>query len=201
MDKLMPLMPRSRRLFFLSGINMYIKLFFLLLVLLPPVTIFAQETTTTPAQNRPPAVLDQEIQALKKDVMELNRDLFLLEEELLFPASTQISVYLSLDIGNFFALDSVQLKLDDKIVSNYLYTEREMEALRRGGIHQLFIGNVPAGKHELVALFTGVGPEKRNYKQGANLIFEKGLTPKYIELKISDKESKQQPEFIVKEWQ
>ena len=30
--------------------------------------------------------LDQDVQTLKKEVLDLNRDLFLLEEELLFPA-------------------------------------------------------------------------------------------------------------------
>jgi len=66
------------------------------------------------------ATLDDKIQNLKKDVMKLNRDMFMLQEELLFPTSTQISVFLSTDVGNYFKLDSVQLKIDDKVVTNYL---------------------------------------------------------------------------------
>ena len=75
--------------------------------------------------------LDEDIQGLKKDVVDLNRDLFVLEEELLFPANTQVAVFVSMDVGDFFALDSVTLKIDNKEVTNYLYTPREVEALPR----------------------------------------------------------------------
>jgi len=145
--------------------------------------------------------LDGEVQGLRKEVLDLNRDLYLLEEELLFPANTQVAVFLSLDVGTFFELDSVQLKLDNKEVANYLYTDREVEALNRGGVHRVFIGNLKTGKHELVAFFTGKGPHERDYKRGANLIFEKGVGAKYLELRISDRQSLQQPEFTVKEWE
>jgi hypothetical protein len=145
--------------------------------------------------------LDAEVQGLKKEVLDLNRDLFLLEEELLFPANTQVAVFLSMDVGTFFELDSVQLKLDDKEVANYLYTEREVEALNRGGVQRLHIGNLKVGKHELVAFFTGKGPHERDYKRGATLSFEKGVGAKYLELRISDRQSRQQPEFVVKEWE
>jgi hypothetical protein len=145
--------------------------------------------------------LDQEVQGLKKDVVDLNRDLFVLEEELLFPANTQVAVFLSMDVGDFFALDSVQLKIDQKEVINYLYTPREVEALLRGGVHRLYLGNLKVGKHELVAFFSGKGPNDRDYKRGANLSFEKGIGAKYLELKINDRQRKQQPEFEIKDWE
>lgn len=165
----------------------------LVLTLSPP--SFAAE----PADS--PQALDGQIQELKQEVLRLNRELFALEEELLFPANTQVSVFLSLDVGGTFALDSVQLKIDDKIVTNYLYTERELEAFRRGGVQRLYMGNMKAGKHEVVALFVGQGPEGRDYRRGANLVIDKGLGPAYLELKITDKTGKQQPEFVIKEWE
>jgi hypothetical protein len=145
--------------------------------------------------------LDQEVQSLKKDVVDLNRDLFVLQEELLFPANTQVAVFLSMDVGDFFALDSVQLKIDQKEVINYLYTPREVEALLRGGVHRLYLGNLKVGKHELVAFFSGKGPNDRDYKRGASLSFEKGIGAKYLELKINDRQRKQQPEFEIKDWE
>jgi len=145
--------------------------------------------------------LDQEVQALKKEVLDLNRELFVLEEELLFPANTQVAVFVSMDVGDFFALDSVTLKLDNKEVANYLYTEREAQALLKGAVQRVFIGNLKAGNHELVALFTGQGPHVRDYRRGATLKLEKGVGAKYVELKISDRATKAQPEFIVKEWE
>ena len=145
--------------------------------------------------------LDEETQDLKKQVLDLNRDLFLLEEELLFPSNTQTAVFVSMDVGEFFGLDSVELKIDNKDVANYLYTERESEALLKGGVQRLFIGNLKAGEHELVAVFTGQGPHTRDYRRAASLVFEKGIGPKYIELTVSDRETKQQPEFLVREWE
>ena len=145
--------------------------------------------------------LDEEVQALKKEVLDLNRELFVLEEELLYPASTQVAVFVSMDVGDFFALDSVTLKLDNKEVASYLYTEREAQALLKGGVHRLYIGNLKAGEHELVAIFTGKGPHVRDYRRGASVKLEKGVGAKYIELKISDRASKAQPEFIVKQWE
>jgi hypothetical protein len=145
--------------------------------------------------------LDQEIQGLKKDVVDLNRDLFILEEELLFPANTQVAVFLSVDVGDFFALDSVQLKIDKKEVINYLYTPREVEALLKGGVQRLYLGNLKVGPHELVAFFSGKGPNDRDYQRGASLRFEKGVGAKYLELKIDDRQRKLQPEFEIKDWE
>jgi len=145
--------------------------------------------------------LDQEIQGLKKDVVDLNKDLFILEEELLFPANTQVAVFLSMDVGDFFALDTVQLKLDQKEVINYLYTPRERDALLKGGVQRLYLGNLKVGPHELVAFFSGSGPNARPYKRGASLRFEKGVGAKYLELKINDRQRKLEPEFEIKDWE
>jgi hypothetical protein len=145
--------------------------------------------------------LDQEVQDLKKLAVDLNRDLFLLEEELLFPSSTQVAIFVSMDVGEFFGLDSVEIKLDNKDVTNYLYTEREVDALIRGGVQRIYVGNLKTGEHELVAVFTGEGPHVRDYRRGASLTFEKGIGPKYIELTVSDHENKLQPEFVVREWE
>lgn len=145
--------------------------------------------------------LDQQVQSLQQEIIDVNRDLFTLEEELLYPATTQVSVFVSMDIGEFFQLDSVQLKIGDKEVANYLYTQREVEALKRGGVQRLYIGNLKLGDHELVAFFNGKGPHDRDYRRGANLKFKKGIGPKYIELKIVDQEKKQEPEFSISEWE
>jgi hypothetical protein len=167
----------------------------------PEFTPDASAVAEEEAQRGEFRTLDADVQDLKKQVLDLNRDLFLLEEELLFPSNTQVAVFVSMDVGEFFALDSVELKVDNKDVANYLYTEREADALIKGGVQRLFIGNLKAGEHELVAVFTGEGTHIRDYRRGAALKFEKGIGPKYIELTISDRESKQQPEFVVKEWE
>lgn len=145
--------------------------------------------------------LDQDVQSLKKEVLDLNRDLFLLEEELLFPANSQVAFFISMDVGEYFALDSVSLKINGKEVANYLYTEREVGALLRGGVHRVHMANLKTGDHELVAIFTGKGPHSREYRRGATMNFKKGIGAKYLELEITDRIKKQQPEFVIKEWE
>ena len=145
--------------------------------------------------------LDEDVQSLKKEVLDLNRDLFLLEEELLFPANSQVAFFISMDVGEYFDLDSVNLKIDGKEVANYLYTEREAGALMRGGVHRVHMENLKVGEHELVAVFTGEGPHVRDYRRGATINIDKGIGAKYVELEITDRVKKQQPEFVIKEWE
>ena len=159
----------------------------------------AAEVAADPAAEL--RAVDQDVQDLKKQLVDLNRDLFKLEEEILYPASTQVAVFLSLNVGTFFALDSVTVKVDDKEVANYLYTEREVEALHRGGVQKLYLGNLKSGPHELVAFFTGKGPHDRDYRRGTSVSFEKTVGAKYVELRISDREASMQPEFVVRQWE
>lgn len=188
---------------------------FVSLVLLLGVACWAQDAVQPAADAAPvaaapavaasapaePVALDQQVQNLKSDVIQLNRDLLVLEEELLFPANTQIALFVSMDIGVMFDLESVQVKLDDKLVANYLYTPLEIKALHRGGVQRLYVGNLKAGAHELVAFFTGQGPHVRDYKRGATIKFEKDTQAKYAELRIRDSSSKLQPEFDIKLWE
>lgn len=166
-----------------------------------PALSSAPVSTAAVAPAAAPASLDNRIQDLKGDVIRLNRDLLVLEEELLFPANTQVALFVSMDVGKLFELDSVQIKLDDKVVTNYLYTPMEVQALHRGGVQRVYLGNLKAGTHEIVAFFTGGGPHFRDYKRGATVKFDKGTDPKYIELRIKDSSGKLQPEFDVKIWQ
>jgi hypothetical protein len=166
-----------------------------------PAMVSAALTPGGPASAPVAGTLDGRIQDAKADVIKLNRDLLVLEEELLFPANTQVALFVSMDVGKMFQLDSVQVKLDDKVVANYLYTALEVEALHRGGVQRVYLGNLKNGKHELVAFFTGKGPHERDYRRGANVKFEKTGEAKYIELRIQDSAGKLQPEFDVKLWQ
>lgn len=166
----------------------------------PAAAAAASAPASAPASTPTPG-LDGRIQDLKSDVIRLNRDLLVLEEELLFPANTQVAVFVSMDVGKLFELESVQVKLDDKVVTNFLYTPLQVQAFHRGGVQRVYLGNLRAGPHTLVAFFTGRGPHERDYKRGTTLKFDKGTDPKYIELQIKDSTGKIQPEFEVKVWQ
>lgn len=145
---------------------------------------------TVPALCAPPHT-----PSLEKQIMSLNADLQILEEDLLYPASSRIAVYLSMDAGDLFKLDSITVKLNGKAIAHYLYTRRELIALDRGGVQQLFVGNAPQGKNQLTAFFHGTGPHGREYKRAAAVSFEHSFEPVYVKLNVTGSAAHQQPEF------
>ena len=158
----------------------------------------AAATEATAQASEPaaaPIALDSDLERIKKDLLKLKRDLVILEEDLLFPASSQVAVFLSMDIGELFQLDAVSVKLNGKEVAHHLYTDRQVDALYRGGIQKLFIGNVKQGPNRLTAFFTGRGPSGRDYRRATTVEFEKSFEPAFVELAISDSGAKYQPEF------
>jgi hypothetical protein len=144
------------------------------------------------------ANLDADIESLEQELMNLNADLLILEEDLLYPASSRVAIYLSLDVGEFFRLDAVTVKLNGKEVSHHLYTDRQTGALYRGGVQQLYVGNARQGKNELTAVFVGKGPRERDYKRAVTTDFEQSFEPVYVELSITDSIASQQPEFVAR---
>lgn len=155
-------------------------------------TSHAQEGSAT-------STIATQVESLKESTLTLNRDLLILEEELLYPASSQIAVYVSMDLGAFFALDAIKLEIDNKLVASELYTDKQTKALFRGGVQRLYVGNLKAGEHEISAFFTGRGPHK-DYKRAAKLIVTKDQEPLVLELRIIDSTAQLQPLFEIKQW-
>jgi hypothetical protein len=156
-----------------------------------PATVVSAE----PVEASVDKPLDSEMEDVKKALLKLKRDLVILEEDLLFPASSQVSVFLSMDLGDFFQLDSVVLKLNGKEVASHLYTDKQIDALYRGGVQKVYVGNVKQGDNSITAFFTGRGPSGRDYRRATTVDFEKSFEPTFVELAISDSTAKYQPEF------
>ncbi|CAH0992516.1 hypothetical protein SIN8267_02648 [Sinobacterium norvegicum] len=144
--------------------------------------------------------LSNEIQSLKKDVIAINQTVRVMEEKILFPTTTKYAVFLSVKGGEFFSLESVKLKLDGKLVASHLYSEKQRNSLKRGGVQQLYITNINQGKHSATAFFTGFGSDGRPYKRAQSLDFVKSGSGQYLELSIVDDFSKQEPSFEITQW-
>jgi hypothetical protein len=136
--------------------------------------------------------LDEQVQDVKKDVLNLSAELARLEEKLLFPSNTQVSLFISMHEGDDFRLDSVQLKLDNKVVAQHLYSFRELEALHMGGVQRLYLGNIKTGEHELVISYAGKAPAGGEYKRSGIYRVNKDVGPKFVEIKIAGPESTEQ---------
>ncbi len=168
------------------------KFLLLSLLLVQSAFLMAQE---------PNSLLNEEIIDLKKEVIKLNKTLFILEEDLLFPSNTQLSIFISMKDTSLFSLDAVKIMIDDKQVSSHLYTDKELDVLKRGGVQKIYIGNIVSGEHEIVALYTGKGPHQRDFKRGSVITIDKSEDPLFVEFKIQDKESKQQSLFEARSWE
>ncbi|PVY78286.1 hypothetical protein C8D92_102326 [Tamilnaduibacter salinus] len=145
--------------------------------------------------------LDQQIADLKGDVAALNQTLFELEEDILHPANTQVAVYLSVDAGEGFSLDSVELQIDGRQAVSHLYTERERQALARGGVQRLYLGNLPAGEHTLSAVLNGQGDDSHYFRKKSEFRISKGSDQAQYQLVVDADQPGREPTFELQEWQ
>lgn len=153
------------------------------------------------AESSAKAGLDAEIEELKTEVVELNRALFDLEEQLLYPATTSFAVFVSMEDIDGFQLSSVKLNLDQQDVTSHLYSKEQVEALKRGGIQKIFMSNLKPGMHKISAEIMGKDRDGRAVKRVVMADFGKARSSKYLEVKIS-KNAKQSnnPDFAIVEW-
>lgn len=157
-------------------------------------------TNNTAYANDNNSTTKKSVETLKRDLLELNKELFILEEELLFPGNTQVAVFISQDAGLLFKMDHAKVLLNNKVVNYHLYTDNELNALSRGAVHRIHTGNLNQGKHKLVIIFGGHGPKGREFKRATELDFEKSTGSQYIELRIVANTKNQQPEFEFNVW-
>lgn len=143
--------------------------------------------------------LDEQVQDIKQDVLQLTSELSRLEEKLLFPSNTQVSLFVSLKGDEGFVLDSMQIKVDNKVVAQHLYTYKEIEALRAGGVQRIYTGNIKTGDHEMVASFIGRSKSGNEYQRSEKYTVTKAVGPKFVEIEISGGSSSDQT-LSFKDW-
>lgn len=142
--------------------------------------------------------IDDQVQTLKKEVIQINNELSLLEEKLLFPSTTQVSVFVSLDAPPEFRLDSLELKVNEQVVAKYIYTFRELEALQKGGVQRLFTGNVATGSHRISTVVRGKQPGGNLFEQNGEFTVTKDVEPKFVEMRITGAGGA--PRITFKDW-
>jgi hypothetical protein len=144
--------------------------------------------------------LESRAQLVKQDLIELGKDMEFFEQDMIYPATTRLEVFVSMDIGRLFTLEGINLLLDDQPLAIHDYFSLEADGFKKGAVQKLYVGNVPAGKHEIKVFFKGKGPHARKYKRGLVHGFEKKSQSMVLELRILDDEKQLQPTFIAKEW-
>jgi hypothetical protein len=129
--------------------------------------------------------LDEQVQEIKSDVLGIAANLNQLEEKLLYPSNTQVAVFVSLAGGETFRLDSVEIQLDGEPVAHHLYTFKELEALRKGGVQRIYTGNVRSGEHDLQVLVLGKTEGGNDFEKSGRFKVDKDVGPKIVEISLA----------------
>ncbi|MDD2580922.1 MAG: hypothetical protein PHR66_02900 [Desulfuromonadaceae bacterium] len=124
--------------------------------------------------------LDEQVQEIKTDVLSIAAELNKLEEKLLYPSDTQIAIFVSVPQGEKFRLDAVDIALDGKSVAHHLYTFKELEALQKGGVQRIYVGNVRTGEHALQVTVLGKSEGGSDFQKGESFKVAKDIGPKLI---------------------
>ena len=129
--------------------------------------------------------LDEQVQEIKSDVLGIAAELGALEEKLLYPSGTQVAVFVELPKGDTLRLDAVRLQIDGQLVAHYIYSFKELEALRKGGVQRVYVGNVSTGEHKLEVLADGKLESGADWNRTESFTFRKAEKPKLVGLTIA----------------
>lgn len=125
------------------------------------------------------------LKALSDDTVRMGQALGNLEDGVLAPPGVQLVVFVSLEEASGFDLREITLKLDDTLVMRRSYLPEEIAALRQGGAHRLYIGNVADGTHRLTAFFISETAKKKLQSDSYSTEFTKAHDRKTLELRVS----------------
>ena len=129
--------------------------------------------------------LDEQVQEVKSDVLSISQELSRLEEKLLYPSGTQVAIFVALAKGDEMRLDSVRLQIDGQLVTHHIYSAKELEALRKGGVQRIYVGNVATGDHQLEVLVDAKLEDGKDFSRTEHLTFHKEVKPKLVGLTLA----------------
>jgi len=143
--------------------------------------------------------LDEQVQEVKSDVLGISAELSRLEEKLLYPSNTQVAVFVALAQGEAMRLDAVQIQIDGQLVAHYIYSFKELDALKNGGVQRIYAGNVTTGQHQIDVSVTGKLHGGADYNQTGSFAFQKGVEPKLVGLTLAGPDSGR-PAIEIGDW-
>src|SRR5436305_14831027 len=140
---------------------------------------------TAPQNQQQMRGLDEQVQEVKSDVLSISQELSRLEEKLLYPSGTQVAIFVALAKGDQMRLDSVRLQIDGQLVTHHIYSAKELEALRKGGVQRIYVGNVATGNHQLEVLVDGKLEGGGDFSRTERFTVRKEVKPKLVGLTLA----------------
>jgi hypothetical protein len=143
--------------------------------------------------------LDEQVQEVKADVLSIAAELNQLEEKLLYPSDTHFAVFVSLANPGTLRLDAVDIKIDGQLATRYIYSFKELDALRRGGVQRIYSGNIATGAHQIDVAMSGKLLNGKDYTQTEHFPFTKEIKPKLLGVILAGPDAPQ-PGIHLGEW-
>jgi hypothetical protein len=143
--------------------------------------------------------LDEQVQEVKSDVLSIAAELNQLEEKLLYPSDTHLAVFVSLTRGETLRLDAVQIQIDGRLATHYIYSFKELDALRKGGVQRVYNGNVATGTHEIEVSVSAKLANGKDYTQTERFPFTKEVKPRLLGVTLGGPDSTQ-PGIHLEDW-
>jgi len=165
----------------------------------PPAAVREPSQEEIPSDQRQMRGLDEQIQEIKSDALRMSAELSQLEEKLLYPSGTQVAIFVALAKGDTMRLDAVRLQIDGQLVAHYIYSAKELQALRKGGVQRIYVGNVSTGDHKLDVLVDGKLEGGADFSRTGEFTFRKEVKPKLVGLTLAGPRSSNIP-ITLGEW-
>jgi len=159
----------------------------------PPATVREHSQEEISSDQQQMRSLDEQIQEIKSDALRMSAELSQLEEKLLYPSGTQVAIFVELAKGDTMRLDAVRLQIDGQLVAHYIYSAKELQALRKGGVQRIYVGNVVTGDHKLDVLVDGKLEGGADFSRTGQFTFRKEVKPKMVGLTLSGPQSGNTP--------
>jgi len=129
--------------------------------------------------------LDGQVQEIKSDVLSIASELNTLEERLLFPSHTQVSMFVSIAEKDEFRLDAVQVEINGELATHHIYSFKELDALQNGGVQKIYTGNLTTGDHQLNVTMIGQFKNGKAFNESGSFVFNKGIKPKALGITLA----------------
>ncbi|MDH5617908.1 MAG: hypothetical protein OEZ11_04640 [Gammaproteobacteria bacterium] len=127
---------------------------------------------------------DDQIQEAKTTALSIAAELNVLEERLLYPSGTQLSIYLSIARPADVQPSAIEVRINGELATSHIYSTNELEALRKGGIQKLYVGNVQEGDHELHVTVTGKRGDGRDFVDKGQYMLTKDVEPRALSIRL-----------------
>ncbi len=144
--------------------------------------------------------LDAAAERVLNKMVVLGAEMAVLRETQELSPENQLLVLVTVDPGSFFRLSTIQLQIDERMLSFHQYTQTELVALQQGGSHRLFWGNVPAGQHQLTFSMVGRASNDSDFQRKSTLAIIFGENRSVVELRVVPSKDQPLPEMLFKEW-